>query len=464
MVAVAGGSGFVGSHFVSEYRGRRSFRILSRTEKASRSLGGNRLTYAECDLFRLEEIRSALRGCTSAIYLVHSMAPSSRLMQARFEDADLLLADNFARAAEKEGVEHVVYLSGIQPEESEAVSLHLASRKEVEAVLRKRIPSVTVLRAGVIFGPGGSSFTLIANLVRRLPVMIYPKWVRSWTHSTDVSDICWALEQCLEDETLAGGTYDIGGHEAQPYGDLIRRIGAYTGRKPKAFRVPFNAFVLSKWWVSLFGGMPLQLVEPLQDSLRHDLHVRDNPLQLRLRERGSRSLRDSTLASVDEDGAPKRLPSRLKADERQRKVREESLVRSIQRMPFPNGWTSQDLAAEYARWLDGLFGPLIKSNVDDEGVVRVGLAGMRSPLLVLKPQDFEDSERAVYTIESGLLVRSDRPAGYFDFRIVSEGKELITCLSGYAPALPWWLYVIAQARIHKLVMWLFGRRLARISK
>ena len=39
-----------------------------------------------------------------AIYLVHSMMPNSKLTQAKFEDMDFLLADNFGRAAKKEGV------------------------------------------------------------------------------------------------------------------------------------------------------------------------------------------------------------------------------------------------------------------------------------------------------------------------------------------------------------------------
>ena len=43
------------------------------------------------------------------------MAPSSRLLQASFEETDLLLADNFIRAAESAGVKHIVYLSGLMP-------------------------------------------------------------------------------------------------------------------------------------------------------------------------------------------------------------------------------------------------------------------------------------------------------------------------------------------------------------
>ena len=43
------------------------------------------------------------------------MAPSSRLNQGTFEDTDLLLADNFARAAEAQHLKHIVFIGGIFP-------------------------------------------------------------------------------------------------------------------------------------------------------------------------------------------------------------------------------------------------------------------------------------------------------------------------------------------------------------
>jgi uncharacterized protein YbjT (DUF2867 family) len=121
------------------------------------------------------------------------MAPSSRLVQGNFEDTDLLLADNFIRAAESAGLKHVIYLSGLIPEGDEQLSPHLRSRLEVESVLRSRSVKVTVLRAGLIFGPGGSSFSMLINLVRRLPVMLLPAWVRSTTHSIDIENVCQAF-------------------------------------------------------------------------------------------------------------------------------------------------------------------------------------------------------------------------------------------------------------------------------
>ena len=41
------------------------------------------------------------------------MMPNAKLTQANFEDMDALLADNFARAAKKQGVRHIVFMSGL---------------------------------------------------------------------------------------------------------------------------------------------------------------------------------------------------------------------------------------------------------------------------------------------------------------------------------------------------------------
>ena len=98
-VAVAGGSGFVGTYLrrnLSEYF---HFRGLTRSE--SRANAQPRQTHTEwvlCDLFSLPQVEKALDGVDFAIYLVHSMLPSSRLTQGNFTDLDLLLADNFSRA------------------------------------------------------------------------------------------------------------------------------------------------------------------------------------------------------------------------------------------------------------------------------------------------------------------------------------------------------------------------------
>lgn len=132
------------------------------------------------------------------------------------------------------------------PPTDETLSLHLRSRREVEAVLRGGSMPVTVLRAGLIFGSGGSSFSMLVNLVRRLPFMLLPDWAGSRTQSIDVQDICAAMRLAIIDPEFGDGTHDLGGHEPMTYGELIHS----PARPVRSLALPFNLFTLLRHWVA----------------------------------------------------------------------------------------------------------------------------------------------------------------------------------------------------------------------
>ena len=230
LIAVAGASGFVGTHIQMRLSKDYRFRALTRSPNIVERYSGETSTeWCYCDIYSLPKLTNALKGCDYGIYLVHSMAPSSRLMQGNFEDTDLLLADNFIRAAEAANLKHVIYLSGLLPESDEDLSPHLQSRAEVEIVLNSRSVPVTVLRAGLIFGPGGSSFSMLVNLVRRLPVVLLPAWAKSTTQSVDIENVCEAFELCLKDSKFQGGTYDLASHKPMTYATMIKKTGQFLG-------------------------------------------------------------------------------------------------------------------------------------------------------------------------------------------------------------------------------------------
>ena len=110
-----------------------------------------RLNWRSCDLFSLLDADAALRDVDIAIYLVHSMIPSAQLSQGNFYDFDLIMADNFSRAARKQNVKKIIYLSGIIPLAKD-LSSHLASRLEVEKTLSLSAIPTSVIRCGLILG------------------------------------------------------------------------------------------------------------------------------------------------------------------------------------------------------------------------------------------------------------------------------------------------------------------------
>ena len=66
------------------------------------------------------------------------------------------------------------------------ISKHLQSRFEVEQVLGSRTTPVTAVRAGIIIGPGGSSFRIVTKLVKNLPIMACPEWTKSKNQPIDL--------------------------------------------------------------------------------------------------------------------------------------------------------------------------------------------------------------------------------------------------------------------------------------
>ena len=82
-------------------------------------------------------LQDALEGIEVAYYLIHSMEPAG---PASFVERDRAAARRFAAAAAAAGVGRIVYLGGLLPPRG-ARSAHLASRAEVERILRDAVPA-----------------------------------------------------------------------------------------------------------------------------------------------------------------------------------------------------------------------------------------------------------------------------------------------------------------------------------
>ena len=467
-VAIAGATGFVGSALRRRLSDRYRIRGLTRSPVREHTPVGDAgapdgpgVEWRRCDLFRLREVTEALRGCDVALYLVHSMSPSARLTQAHFADLDLLMADTFRRGAEAAGVKQIVFLSGLVPDDEE-LSEHLASRLEVENALDAGPVPLTAIRAGLIVGAGGSSFEMMTNLVRRLPLMILPRWTRSTTQPIALHDVVRAFEVVLEDPAALVGRFDVGGPDRMTYREMMRRTGEATGRRIAMLDVRAFSPRLSVLWVSLFGGQPRALVAPLVESLRHDMVASDNPLQDRLApglvpfDTAVREALEETREDAA-DPAPPAEPSRGSTPRRNR-------VRSVQRFPLPVGRNAGWAAREYLRWLPRFARPFMRVRREARGVFAFTLGRAGPPLLELTlDREASRPDRRVYRITGGRLARAADRDGRMEFRSTPNGRSVLVAVHDYAPTLPWYVYNLTQANAHLTVMRGFGRHLRRAA-
>lgn len=279
LILITGANGFIGRRLTTALlAGGHRIRCLVR--KASSQIPQGVETCIG-DLLEPATLTAALEGVDTAYYLVHSMAGG----RAGFERRDHDAAENFVRAAEKAAVRRVIYLGGLG-ETGDELSEHLKSRLEVASILRSGKFATTFLRAAVIVGAGGASFELVRGLVKRLPVMITPRWVSTKCQPIAVNDVVAYLAGCLTDERTAGQTYDIGGPEVLTYRDMMERFARLEDKHLLIIPVPVLTPKLSSYWVALFSPVPPSVSMPLIEGLSNEVICRENsirdliPLQL----------------------------------------------------------------------------------------------------------------------------------------------------------------------------------------
>ena len=443
-VVLAGATGFIGRWIIEVFQN--DFQIIALSRKKVKYNSNQNIIWKEVDLYSMSSTEIALEGADIAIYLVHSMLPSTRLNQGKFEDTDLLLADNFSRAAQKNNLKQIIYIGGILPKDKHKISNHLLSRYEVEKTLGARDTPLTAIRAGIIIGPGGSSFKIVKNLVKNLPVMACPQWTKSKNQPIDVFDILSLLKQCMGNSKTYNKNIEIGGDQVMSYMDLLRMTSKQMNKRRWIFSIPFFTVGLSKWWVSFFTGTDIDFVSPLVESLKHRMTPNSDSNQLYNIQ--FTPIEKSIKRALNEN--PPSLPSFYYSNT------EKNTVRSVQRIFNPKKQNAQWVAKYYPVWLSKKFAGVINPEFDGS-FLRFNL--LRINLLELKLiEDRSTPNRQLFYITGGVLTKR-KDLGWLEFRSILKNEYIITAIHEYVPKLPWLIYKLTQAKMHLYVMKRFEREL-----
>lgn len=459
---IAGATGFVGQALLKELATKYKVIGLTRSPLKSEDDPDSGISWRQCDLFSLIDAEKAMAGVDYAYYLVHSMMPSARLTQGNFQDMDLILADNFARAAACSGVKQIIYLGGLIPE-TEELSRHLRSRLEVERTLGSHGVPVTALRAGLIVGDKGSTFRILVRLVVRYPFLIFPRWAMTLTHPIALQDVIKLLHYCMGNENTFNESFDVGGPDVMTYKEMLLRTAEAMGYKRYIYQVPTFSIKLSSILVSLLTNSPRALVFPLIESLKYPMVAGSFKLQEMMNLPGTPFNEAVRIAISDR----KKRRERIKPPKAVKKQKTVMSVRSVQRLPLPPGKDADWVARYYSKWLSSLFRTIVKARVDDQGNCSFYFRFFPRSLLDLSfSADRSFKDRPLYYITGGILARLNQlpHRGRLEFREVLNGKHLLVAIHDYVPTYPGIIYSYTQAYLHVWVMYRFGRHLASLEK
>ncbi len=223
----------------------------------------------EADVMRPESLRSALAGIDAAYYLVHSMGRGG---DGDFAERDRVGATNFAEAAAEAGAGRIIYLGGL----AEGGSKHLASRHSTASYLASTGIPVTYLRAAAVIGAGSESFRTLYYLVRRLPVMVTPRWTTTPTQPIAIENVISYLAAAPSTKGTSGRAIEIGGPTVTTYGGMFDQLAAAMGRRPPIqIKVPLLTPHLSSLWIGLVTPVDAEVAKPLVEGLATETVVRD---------------------------------------------------------------------------------------------------------------------------------------------------------------------------------------------
>jgi uncharacterized protein YbjT (DUF2867 family) len=139
---------------------------------------------------------------------------------------------------------------------------------------------VTYFRAAAVIGAGSESFRTMLYLVRRLPVMITPRWTSTKTQPIAVEDVIAYLAESSLVEESAGRELQIGGPEVTTYGGMMDMLARVMGRRPPLrITVPVLTPQLSSLWVGLVTPVDTGVARPLIEGLTIETVVSDRSAQ-----------------------------------------------------------------------------------------------------------------------------------------------------------------------------------------
>lgn len=250
LIAVVGGSGFIGTHVAQALlsRGAR-LRVCSRHPERGyrlKTLGGlGKVQLVAVDVTKPHTLEVALTGCDAVVNLVGAFTGKLDAVQGSG-------AGQLAAIARAKGAKAFVHVSAIGADAASSVA-YASTKAAGEAAVLAAFPEAVVLRPSVVFGEDDAFINLFAGLIASAPVM--PIFAAdSRFQPVFVDDVADAVANVLAaPASFAGKTFELGGPDVITIGDLNRRIAKAAGRSPKFLELPDG---VSAAFASLTGWLP----------------------------------------------------------------------------------------------------------------------------------------------------------------------------------------------------------------
>ena len=229
-LAVTGGTGFVGAHFLRMARDAGyEVRALTRGWKPPE----DGLEWVDGALDRRESLRKLCEGADAVVHIAGAINAPNR---AGFEAVNVGGTANMIDAARAAGIRRLVHLSSLSAREPKLSDYGWSKAKSERLVAASGL-DWTILRPPAVYGPGDRETLELFKMARRGIVALPPRGRFSLVH---VEDLCRLILALLDEPDTVSETYepDDGREGGWEHRYFARTLGRLFGRRALTLAIP----------------------------------------------------------------------------------------------------------------------------------------------------------------------------------------------------------------------------------
>lgn len=266
LVVVFGGSGFIGKQVVRALA-KRGYRVRIAMRRPHlgaelRVMGDvGQIQIVQANVRFPQSVDAALEDADAVVNLVAVMYESGK---QNFEALHVEAAQAIAAAAAKRGIKRVVQMSALGAAPKGA--RYARSKYRGERAVLEAVPTATILRPSVVFGPEDAFFNRFAEMARNPllhgmgGVMPLIGGGKTKFQPVFVGDVADAVVAAVSKRDAQGRVYELGGPRTYTFKQLMQFVRETTDRAPPMLPLPFFLAhpigVLTNWAFALLPFDP----------------------------------------------------------------------------------------------------------------------------------------------------------------------------------------------------------------
>lgn len=254
--AITGGTGFVGRHvaYAVAAEGHKVLllaRGLDRTEPRIRRLP--RMLFVQQDLESPAALAHAFAGCSA---VVHCAGINRELGNQTYQKVHIDGTRHVVEAAKQAGVTKLVLISFLRARPNCRSGYH-ESKWGAEEIVRQSGLDYTILKCGVIYGPGDHMLNHLSHAFHTFPVFAFVGFKDKPMRPNAVEDVARIVKASVLDGVLSRKTVPVMGPEQLTLREAVRRVARVIGRRPLMFPMPVWFHYALGWLLEKFMKVPM---------------------------------------------------------------------------------------------------------------------------------------------------------------------------------------------------------------